>query len=94
MAEKGLCWTQIVDYTRQTVNGLEFLHSNHIKHMDIKPVNLVLTNLHSTGLYQVAKVADVDDPAVLHGRRTRPNDMLKPGTKKYYSPEMRAKTYG
>lgn len=73
--------SHILNYIKQVIVVLEYLHKNRLLHLDIKPANVVFTNRNSNTL----KVIDlgmsryVKKGAVVRGIRS---------TKAYMAPEM------
>ena len=80
--------TLVVDYSRQILNGLEYLHSGNINivHMDIKPRNLLLKK---DSRKPIVKIADVDNPVIRElNSETRSMEVVVNITKEFMSPEL------
>lgn len=68
-------------YTKQILEGLDFLHSKNIIHQDLKPANLLLKNTHRERLI---KIADFGSSKFASLRKTRPGQQGR--TPKYTDP--------
>jgi serine/threonine protein kinase len=82
--QKGrLFWRQALELILPIADALEYAHSQHIIHRDVKPSNILLTQTGQPMLsdFGVAKVVDADDAAELTGT------MITIGTPEYMAPE-------
>jgi serine/threonine protein kinase len=82
---KGIPELELLGYIREAAEGLDFLHSRHIVHRDVKPDNILILNGH-------AKVADF-------GLAWHQEKLLAPmktfaGTPAYMAPEVWGKEGG
>lgn len=68
-------------YTKQILEGLDFLHSKNIIHQDLKPANLLLKNTHRERLI---KIADFGSSRFASLKKTRPGQQGR--TPKYTDP--------
>ena len=79
-----LCEIEIISYTSQILNGLCYLHSSLIVHLDLKPANIVLTENKKT-----AKICAMDSSRKKWSIDTRKSDVSeKNGTLWFTSPEL------
>jgi serine/threonine protein kinase len=81
----GIPETELIGYIREAAEGLDFLHSRHVVHRDVKPDNILILNGH-------AKVADF-------GLAWQQDKLLAPmktfaGTPAYMAPEVWGKEGG
>ena len=75
---------EITFYTSQILNGLCYLHSSQILHLDLKPANIVLTENK-----KIAKICDMDSSRKKWSIDTRKSDVSeKIGTLWFTSPEL------
>ncbi|CAO4361023.1 unnamed protein product [Caenorhabditis nigoni] len=68
-------------YTKQILEGLDFLHSKNIIHQDLKPANLLLKNTHRERLI---KIADFGSSRFASLKKARPGQQGR--TPKYTDP--------
>ncbi|XP_048477211.1 striated muscle preferentially expressed protein kinase-like, partial [Rhincodon typus] len=71
----------VVSYILQILQGLEYLHSRHIVHLDIKPDNVIVTYLN------VVKLVDFGSAHFFNATVPKPLGH-RVGTQEYMSPEM------
>ncbi|CEO94958.1 unnamed protein product (mitochondrion) [Plasmodiophora brassicae] len=73
-------------YMRDIVNGLRYLHFNHIAHRDIKPENLLLSDSTAVSPCGTVKIADFGVSLLFEGD----NDFVKAtaGSVAFMAPEM------
>ena len=75
---------EIIFYVSQILNGLCYLHSSQIVHLDLKPANIVLTENK-----KIAKICDMDSSRKKWSIDTRKSDVSeKNGTLWFTSPEL------
>uniref|UniRef100_A0A8R1HVE0 Protein kinase domain-containing protein n=1 Tax=Caenorhabditis japonica TaxID=281687 RepID=A0A8R1HVE0_CAEJA len=71
----------VKSYTKQILEGLDFLHSKNIIHQDLKPANLLLKNTHREN---AIKIADFGSSRFATLKKNRAG--LQGGTPKYTDP--------
>jgi len=79
MLEADLSHEQAISITKQTAIGLEHLHNNGIYHQDIKPSNLLITNLEQE---LCVKIIDFNIAA-----SEQDESPISAGTKRYLPPD-------
>ena len=74
---------EITFYTSQILNGLCYLHSSQIAHLDLKPANVVLTENK-----KIAKICDMDSSRRIWSDKSSHSDVSRYlGTFRFTSPE-------
>jgi serine/threonine protein kinase len=71
---------KIIDWSRQMLKGLEYLHSKSIMHQDLKPQNILFTKG-----YEQLKLADLGVSNILD--KTKATSAANCGTLRYMPPE-------
>ena len=75
----------VVRYSKQILEGLDYLHTHQIVHLDIKPDNILIHVW--ADRYEEVKISDFGISRRLRGIRL-PNDVPVQGTLRYMAPEV------
>ncbi|XP_055356415.1 mitogen-activated protein kinase kinase kinase 3-like isoform X2 [Paramacrobiotus metropolitanus] len=85
----SLC--NLVDFSQQIAEGVNYLHSNGIIHGDLKPANILLKRSAKSSDAYSLHIGDLDDVIFMQDSQTLTKDITRLyGTARYTSPEMAA----
>ncbi|XP_055330044.1 uncharacterized protein LOC129582548 [Paramacrobiotus metropolitanus] len=79
--------TLCLDYLKQILLGLEYLHANRLKHLHIQPRKLLLDDADSVGTYRTIKIAGLDESVMLDTQHPQSLATLREAVR-YMSPEV------